>query len=458
MSEFRNYLKKATNVCHTTFDPYGPGVVRIFLVPPLKPKPGISWVIILNGESIIPICAGWAVLLREFINEINKYSGRAVTEDDISSAINNACQTMKTIFSKTSISMFKDDLKQIIRVLLKAARHEVINDNIGYLSIKQYAKYMAAPHRMDLLISSMEKDGKWACNQKCVNCYAANQIKGKEKELSTADWKNIIDKLKEARVPQLTFTGGEPTLRSDLCELVEYASWFVTRLNTNGRLLTKELCNNLVKASLDAVQVTFYSYKKEIHNILVGADGFNDTVEGIKNAIEANLLVSINTPLCELNKDYIETIKFAQSLGVRYFTCSGLILTGNATKEYSINNRLDSQELKKILLEAKEYCDKNQLELKFTSPGWIESEFFKENKLDEPACGACISNMAISPQGDLIPCQSYLDGKTFGNLLTTDFDKMWSSPDLKAFKKNVLKIGFNCPLNMKELDYEKNNK
>ena len=76
----------------------------------------------------------------------------------------------------------------------------------------------------------------------------------------------------------MTFTGGEPTLRADLVELVDAAQWFVTRLNTNGRLLTPMLCQKLYDASLDSVQVTLYSHDKDIHNALVGADGFDDTV------------------------------------------------------------------------------------------------------------------------------------------------------------------------------------
>ena len=78
----------------------------------------------------------------------------------------------------------------------------------------------------------------------------------------------------------MTFTGGEPTLRADLVELVDAAQWFVTRLNTNGRLLTPELCRKLYDASLDSVQVTLYSHDTDIHNALVGADGFDDTVAG----------------------------------------------------------------------------------------------------------------------------------------------------------------------------------
>ena len=304
----------------------------------------------------------------------------------------------------------------------------------------------------------MERDGHWACNQKCLNCYAADQVKANDKELSTEEWKNLISKLREAMVPQITFTGGEPTMRDDLVELVSFASWFVTRLNTNGQRLTKELCKELAEASLDAVQVTFYSHKKEIHNMLVGVDGFDKTCAGVKNALEAGLVVSINTPLCELNKDYVETIKYAsKELGVRYFTCSGLILTGNATYEVSYNSRLNGDELKQILVEAINYCHENDLEIKFTSPGWIDEEFFKANKLNPPMCGACISNMAITPGGDLVPCQSWLNGETFGNLCERSFSSIWEGKALNAFRKKNIKTDFECPLNEMRLDYEKKN-
>ena len=458
MNKLKEYLKNVDEVSHITFDPYGPGVVRIFLIPPKKVKPGISWVVLLNGENVLPICMGWAILLREFIKNMNEYDGKPVSTEDINDAIELVCEKASLLFPKTPKSMFKSDLKEIIDVLLSIAHGNEPDENIGYLSLKKYAKFMNAPHRMDLMISSMEKNGNWGCNQKCLNCYAAKQIKGKESEITTDEWKSIIDKLKLARVPQLTFTGGEPTLRSDLVELVKYSSWFVTRLNTNGQLLTRELCNELFEASLDAVQVTFYSHKKEIHNLLVGVDGYDKTVEGIKNAINAKLLVSINTPLCELNKDYLDTIKFAsKELGVRYFTCSGLILSGNATNKENIKTRLGTQELKNILAEALKYCKENELELKFTSPGWIEPQFFHLLKLNPPICGAGLSNMAISPAGDLIPCQSYLDGTKFGNLLENKFDTIWNSKELKSFRNKIIKLEYECPLNNKELEYEKNN-
>jgi MoaA/NifB/PqqE/SkfB family radical SAM enzyme len=140
---------------------------------------------------------------------------------------------------------------------------------------------------MDLMISSMCRDGKWNCNQHCIHCYAAGEELAQSRELTTDEWEKVIDKCRQANIPQLTFTGGEPTLRTDLVELVEYAKWFVTRLNSNGVLLTKELCENLYNASLDSVQITLYSSDDNTHNYLVGENNWEKTVEGIRNAVAA---------------------------------------------------------------------------------------------------------------------------------------------------------------------------
>ena len=56
--------------------------------------------------------------------------------------------------------------------------------------------------------------------------------------------------------------------------------------------------------------------------------------------LDAGLSVNINTPLCSVNADYVETLKFLKFLGVTYVTCSGLIPAGNAVTENSKAVRL----------------------------------------------------------------------------------------------------------------------
>ena len=443
------YSKKHLNeVIHTTLNPYEPGAVRIHLVPAknsfFKSRPSI---VILNGKDIIPINEAWAILLSIFITEVNKFEGKAIEGALLDKVIKDTIEQTRKIYKKTGRIEIKEDLKEMIQVFTDIAITGKTDIDVGQMSIGEYAPNMRAPHRMDLMISSMKKNNLWNCNQKCIHCYAADQKLSETKELSTEEWKKVIDICKKECIPQLTFTGGEPTIRNDLIELIDYSRWFVTRLNTNGVLLTKELCHNLFEASLDSVQITLYSNNPDIHNELVGANNFEKTVEGIKNAINAGLNVSINTPLCSINKNYIDTLKFAKELGLTYVTCSGLIVTGNAKKETSKNTQLSEDELYNILKEAKKYTDDNLMEINFTSPGWVSEEKLLNIGLEIPACGACLSNMAITPDGNVVPCQSWLnENSSLGNILTKKWKKIWNSPQCKKQREISAKMNYSCPL------------
>ena len=308
---------------------------------------------------------------------------------------------------------------------------------------------MTAPHRMDLMVSAMTREGKWHCNQKCLHCYAADQKLADEKELSTEEWKTVIKTLQKAKISQLTFTGGEPTMREDLPELIKSARWFVTRLNTNGVKMTPELCSKLREADLDSVQITFYSSDKDIHNKLVGADNYDKTVEGIRNTIAAGLNMSINTPLCTLNRDYKKTLEFLHDMGVIYVTCSGLILTGNATEDASVKTQLTNEELYDVLKEAVDYAYANDMEISFTSPGWIEEEKLQKMGLTVPSCGACLSNMAVTPSGNVVPCQSWLSEEPLGNVLKDDWKSIWNSDACKKTRDISAKMDQKCQLRTK---------
>lgn len=442
-------LKTFNKILHTTFNPYEPGVARIYLIPPkFSWVKSVSSVVIVNGHDIIPLRESWSILLSLFIEEVNKYSGKEITEEELNKIIENTVKGTKKIYGRfLKDDIIKRDLWDMVNTFKSIAIGEKIEDKIPRVSIGKYAKHMNAPHRMDLMISSMEKGGNWNCNQKCVHCYAAGQAQGNVKELSTSEWKKVIDRCRKVGIPQVTFTGGEPTMREDLVELVEYSKWFITRVNTNGVLLTKELCKKLYKASLDSIQITLYSSDREIHNELVGANNFDKTVEGIKNALEAGLNVSINTPLCTTNKNYVETLKFLNNLGVKYVSCSGLIVTGNAKKEESKQLQLSSEELYDILQQSVQYCNENLIEISFTSPGWIENKKIEELGLDIPSCGACLSNMAVAPNGDVVPCQSWLsqNGK-LGNMLKDKWKDIWQSKKCKNIRNTSSKTVGKCLL------------
>jgi len=85
----------------------------------------------------------------------------------------------------------------------------------------------SAPYRMDLALT-------YRCNNDCAHCY--NDRPRHFAELSTAQWKGILDSLWRLGIPHVVFTGGEPTLRTDLPELIAHAeaNGQITGLNTNG--------------------------------------------------------------------------------------------------------------------------------------------------------------------------------------------------------------------------------
>ena len=329
-------------VRHITLDPKGPGVVRLHMIPPRAEGKDEPFLLLLNGAKLIPLNLSWAILLANFMAALERFftegdnaPDREVKQADWERLAEEAVTATRSVYPRTKPEQLREDLALLMESLIAIAQGQEPPVEVGTLSLGDYAPYMSAPHRMDLMVSAMTQDGAWHCNQKCLHCYAAGQPMGESRELTTAQWKEALERLRRANIPQVTFTGGEPTLRADLVELVEAAQWFVTRLNTNGRLLTPELCRRLYEASLDSVQVTLYSADAAVHNTLVGAPGFDDTVQGVRNAVAAGLMTSVNTPLCSLNRDYAATLRFVHELGVRYVTCSGLIPSGGAETEAS---------------------------------------------------------------------------------------------------------------------------
>ena len=444
----RAFLRGHLNrVRHVTLDPDGPGVVRIHLIPCTKPDRDTPFVAILNGQDILPLNLSWAILLTNLIEALQPHSGTELKDSDWSAINAQAVAATRKIYRKTEPLQIESDLQMMLDTLIAVAQGKEPPLHIQPISLAQYAPRMAAPHRMDLMISTMVKDNAWHCNQKCLHCYAANQPLSAVPEMDTDQWLAVIEKCRSIGIPQLTFTGGEPTLRQDLVKLVQAAQWFVTRLNTNGRMLTSALCNDLRAASLDAVQITFYSADEAVHNELVGVDGYTDTVNGIKNALAAGLNVSLNTPLCSLNKDYRATVEFAHGLGIRYLTCSGLIPAGNAAESASKSMRLTPGELTEVLRPAMDFALSHGMEVNFTSPGWLDEDTLTGLGFAQiPSCGACLSNMAVAPDGTVLPCQSWLTGHGLGHILRTPWNRIWRSPECCAIRMESARMKRLCQL------------
>lgn len=255
-------------VRHITLDPKGPGVVRLHMIPPRAEGKDEPFLLLLNGAKLIPLNLSWAILLANFMAALERFftegdnaPDREVKQADWERLAEEAVTATRSVYPRTKPEQLREDLALLMESLIAIAQGQEPPVEVGTLSLGDYAPYMSAPHRMDLMVSAMTQDGAWHCNQKCLHCYAAGQPMGESRELTTAQWKEALERLRRANIPQVTFTGGEPTLRADLVELVEAAQWFVTRLNTNGRLLTPELCLLLAACLLPLTARTAHADK-----------------------------------------------------------------------------------------------------------------------------------------------------------------------------------------------------
>ena len=87
------------------------------------------------------------------------------------------------------------------------------------------------------------------------------------------------------------------------------------------------------------------------------------------------------------------------------------------------------------------------MELDFTSPGWLKEETLRALGLTlVPSGGACLSNMAVAPDGGVIPCQSWLSSQPLGNILADDWDKIWQSERCAAIRAKSAKMEQLCQL------------
>lgn len=127
------------------------------------------------------------ILITVFIQELNKRGEGELGEAEGKEIIEDILSRMRKIFPHVPLENFQEDLEFIAEVFEDIARARIPKVEIGQMTIGEYAPHMTAPHRMDLMVSAMEKEGKWNCNQRCVHCYAAGQNYANVKELDTED-------------------------------------------------------------------------------------------------------------------------------------------------------------------------------------------------------------------------------------------------------------------------------
>ncbi|MFZ5822625.1 MAG: PqqD family peptide modification chaperone [Chloroflexota bacterium] len=319
--------------------------------------------------------------------------------------------------AEADLSSFLFQFEELLRPDGACPIHELDLETVMPFSARP-----SAPYRMDLALT-------YRCNNDCAHCYNLEHptsADGGRGELSTGDWKRILDRTWELGIPHVVFTGGEPTLRNDLPQLVSYAeaNGQITGLNTNARRLSDEkFAQALLEAGLDHVQITVESCDPGVHDNMVRAKGaFQQTIRGLENVLATRLYVMTNTTMLRTNVHTIpDTLDFLAGLGVPTVGLNALIYSGHGT---TVGTGLPESDLLPLLETARAKTEARGQKLIWYTP--TQYCHFDPMQLDlgVKGCTAALYNMCVEPDGGVLPCQSYY--RPLGNLLNDAWDSIWN--------------------------------
>ncbi|HOX39231.1 MAG TPA: radical SAM protein [Candidatus Brocadiia bacterium] len=165
----------------------------------------------------------------------------------------------------------------------------------------------------------------YSCNQRCRFCYYQQSIRArrKDRDLSTCQAKARIERFRRWGMEVLEFTGGEPTVRSDLPELAGFAlssGFRAVSVITNGlRMAERGYAASLADAGISDVLVSVHSSDAAVHDGLSGVPGSHErTMSAIRNCLEQKFKVRTNTVVTGRNLDQIHAlVGILRGMGVR---------------------------------------------------------------------------------------------------------------------------------------------
>lgn len=143
----------------------------------------------------------------------------------------------------------------------------------------------------------------YRCNRRCIYC---GIWKLNRQELGTSQVISMIDKFTLSGTQCISFTGGEPLMREDIGEIVNYASrkGLFIKINSNGSMIPQRIpaFRNLNSLSLS------FDGPKEIQDYIRGKGSYEEVMEAVKAAKEYGVNVSFLTVLSKINLNYIDFI------------------------------------------------------------------------------------------------------------------------------------------------------
>lgn len=262
----------------------------------------------------------------------------------------------------------------------------------------------------------------YKCQCNCIHC-SINDYKNEDDELSIDEIKRAIDFIDNWGPVKIIFFGGEPLLRRDIIQLVDYVAKKGIRvsIDTNCLLLDEDMIAQLKNARISNINISIDSCRGDIHDVLRQKKGsFRSAINGLNLCVQYKIPCLISTYASKraiVEGDLEGIIKLAKVIGVSGVKILFPILSG----------KWRTSEQQKLSTEEESHV-RSLLNPSFV---YIEDALAMVGN-NGKGCSAMERNLIyISPYGDVQPCPAI--PITFGNIRKESLEKIIKTMEGSAF-------------------------
>lgn len=356
--------------------------------------------------------------------------------------------------------MIKREVSRILNALLRDPK-DAIKRSSNLMAYHVLNGFAPSPRSVAFYLT-------YKCNLRCKMCWwwGESGVEPTSRELSTSQVKDLLSKVKRFN-PSIAIGGGEPLVRKDLLEVLEYAKEQGLRCEvlTNGTLITLELAKELVKLA-DSLIFSIDGPLK-INDDIRGKGTFDKTVRGIRFIQEVRQLsqkkiaVKINCTISSLNAEHLdELVDIANTLNCdlslnhlifsdsemaqrqREFLRDNLSLDDDTIQGFASDlQKLDVALLTEKLHRSRDKADRLGVGLHIAPfvRGDREIEMWYSGLSPIPGmhCTFPWVQLYIKPDGEVLPCEFI--NYSLGNILEEDVPTIWNGPKARHFRRTLKK-------------------
>jgi len=339
-----------------------------------------------DGSGVLIINASTILHLNQSAAEYAYFLVKNMTPEQAADEM-----TARYDVSKDQASHDYQDLIDRIQILINTPDL----DPITFLDFERqipFSGHITAPYRLDCALTYQLAAGADS------DAAPGERV---DRELSTSEWKTVLDKASKAGIPHIIFTGGEPTLREDLPELIAHAEANnqVTGILSDGLVLeNKEYLETLLQTGLDHLTIILHPESETIWKVL-------------DHAIPEDLFVAVHITITEENQTKVPAlIQRLADLGV-----------------HTVSLSASGPDLGPALETARDLIAELDFNLVWNLPvpySALHPIALETGHFEKPE-GAGAAFLYVEPDGDVLPSQGV--NQVLGNLLNDPWENIWAN-------------------------------